>query len=127
MAHFLLLLEHKSWGDPRYFAPAALFAAVGAAWLASAGPRARWLSVGWQTAVMIVLLLGSITAPIALTDPLATKVEAEARVFGQFSWILPRVGWANQGLEAYILKGQSGGGSSSLAKLRAMAADRRGS
>ena len=84
MTHVLLLLRHGSWGDPRYFAPAAFFAAIGAAWLASAGPRWPWLRAGWDTAVVAVLLVGAITAPIALSDRVATAVEAEWRVFGNF-------------------------------------------
>jgi Dolichyl-phosphate-mannose-protein mannosyltransferase len=92
MTHFLLLLEGKSWGIPRYFATAALFAAVAAAWLASAGPGARWLRMGWQAAIVAVLLLGAITGPIALTSPVATADEAEARIFGSFNATQPQVG-----------------------------------
>jgi hypothetical protein len=84
--HVLLLLRHASWGDPRYFASAVLFAAVGAAWLASAGPHPqwRWIRAAWDTAVVAVLTVGAVTAPIALTNPVATKVEAEGRIFGSF-------------------------------------------
>jgi hypothetical protein len=86
VVHLLLLTRHTSWGDPRYFAAAAMFAAVGAAWLASSGPRPnwRWIRAGWDTAVVAVLLVGSVTAPIALTNPVATRVEAEGRIFGSF-------------------------------------------
>jgi Dolichyl-phosphate-mannose-protein mannosyltransferase len=82
--HFLLLLQHKSFGDPRYFATAVLFATVGAAWLASAAPRRWWLRAPWQTAVVAVLLVGAVTAPVALSDHVATSVESEWRVFGSF-------------------------------------------
>jgi hypothetical protein len=91
LTHAVLLLEGKSWGLPRYFATAALFAAVAAAWLLSAGPRARWLRLGWRTAVVAVLLLGAITGPVALTSPVATTDEAEARIFGSFDVTQPQV------------------------------------
>jgi Dolichyl-phosphate-mannose-protein mannosyltransferase len=90
VTHVLLLLEGKSWGIPRYFATAALFAAIAAAWLASASPRARWLHMGWQTAVVAVLLLGAVTGPVALTSPVATTDEAEARIFGSFNVTQPQ-------------------------------------
>jgi Dolichyl-phosphate-mannose-protein mannosyltransferase len=96
MTHVVLLLEGKSWGLPRYFATAALFAAVAAAWLLSAGPRARWLRVGWRTAVVAVLLLGAITGPVALTSPVATTDEAEARIFGSFNVTQPQVNSSGQ-------------------------------
>lgn len=82
--HVLLLLRHNSWGDPRYFSTAALFAAIGAAWLASAGPRWPWLRAGWDMAVVAILLVGAVTAPLALADPVSTSVEAETRIFGGF-------------------------------------------
>lgn len=99
MTHVVLLLAHKSWGDPRYFAPAVLFATVGAAWLASSSPRNRWVRGGWQTVVVAVLLVGAITGPAALTDSVATQVEAEARVFGSFNGNSSRINASYQSFE----------------------------
>jgi Dolichyl-phosphate-mannose-protein mannosyltransferase len=101
MTHVLLLLEGKSWGLPRYFATAALFAAIAAAWLASAGPRTRWLRAGWQGAVVAVLLVGAVTGPIALTSPVATTVEAEARIFGSFNTSQPQAKASGQNFTAW--------------------------
>jgi Dolichyl-phosphate-mannose-protein mannosyltransferase len=101
MTHVVLLIEGKSWGVPRYYVPAALFATIAAAWITSSAPRWRLPRWGWQVTAIAALLLGSITGPIALADPVATTVESEARVFGSITATSGQVSASRQSWENY--------------------------
>ena len=77
--------QDRSWGDPRYFAPLSVFAAVGAIVLvASHGSTANKRRV-WLTACGALLTLDAVASTVALSNPRVAPIEGEPVVFGRLT------------------------------------------
>ena len=86
-AHVAFLMSgNRTWGNPRYFTPLLVVAAVAAAWLfrETRGRRERrWQSVALRLAVVTAFAAGCLGATVSFADPKVSAVESEPYVFGR--------------------------------------------
>lgn len=77
--------QDRSWGDPRYFAPLSVFAAVGAillvAWHGSTPGRRRV----WVMSCGALLALNAVASTVTLSNPKVAPIEGEPVVFGRLT------------------------------------------
>jgi 4-amino-4-deoxy-L-arabinose transferase-like glycosyltransferase len=78
--HAYLLLNNATTGNPRYFLPVTVVAAVAVLW-AAAPERRRPLAQAWNLVLVAAFAGTAVVSTFALTSPVRTKVEQEHLVF----------------------------------------------